>query len=207
MLAVHGRFALSVGRRKQFGVATWSELRDQQPGLADLGEQRLIAPGVVLVATIRHDGTPRVSPVEPLLLDGQLWLSLMLGSTKAHDLVRDPRILVHNIVTSRDGIGGEFKVRGRAQLVENQAALQHYVAAVGRQLGYRMIVGRFHLFTIDIHDVTFIRYDGETGDQYVARWPNTRQFVRRSDSATSVGPPEATAEALASPIVDEHPGH
>jgi hypothetical protein len=177
-------------------MATWSELRDSQPGVADLGEQRLIGPGVVLVATIRQDGTPRVSAVEPLLLDGQLWLSMMLGSTKARDLLRDPRILVHNIVTSRDGIAGEFKVRGRAQPVEDEASQQHYVTAVREQLGYRMIVGRFHLFTVDIHDVTFIRYDGETGDQYVARWPDAHQFVRRSDSATSVGPPEATTEAL-----------
>ena|SRR5882757_29042 len=177
-------------------MATWSELREDHADLADLGEQRLIAPGVVLVATIRRDGTPRVSPVEPLLLDGQLWLSMMLGSTKAHDLLRDQRVLVHNIVTSRDGVAGEFKVRGRAQLIEDEARLQRYVAAVGEQLGHRMIVGRFHLFIVDIHDVTFIRYDSETGDQYVARWPDARQYVRRGDSATSVGPPEATTAAL-----------
>ncbi len=40
---------------------------------------------------ISESGNPAI---DPLLLDGQLWLSMMFGSTKAHDLVRDPRILV-----------------------------------------------------------------------------------------------------------------
>jgi hypothetical protein len=54
----------------------WSELERRQPGLADLGRQRLRDPGVVLVATIRRDGTPRLSPVEPFVMDGDLWLSM-----------------------------------------------------------------------------------------------------------------------------------
>lgn len=50
----------------------WSELERAQPGLAGLGQERLLAPGVVLVATIRRDGTPRLSPVEPFVMDGDL---------------------------------------------------------------------------------------------------------------------------------------
>jgi hypothetical protein len=50
----------------------WSELERRQPGLARVGRRRLLEPGVVSVATIRGDGTPRVSPVEPFLLDGAL---------------------------------------------------------------------------------------------------------------------------------------
>jgi hypothetical protein len=45
---------------------------------------------VLLVVTIRADGTPRLSPVEPFVLDGDLWLSMMLGARKVADLVRDP---------------------------------------------------------------------------------------------------------------------
>jgi hypothetical protein len=68
--------------------------------------------GVVLVATIRSDGTPRISPVEPFVLDGVLWLSMLWGSAKAADLQRDPRILVHSVITSRDG--GEGNSRSAA---------------------------------------------------------------------------------------------
>jgi hypothetical protein len=110
-----------------------------------------------------------VSPVEPLLSDGRLWLGMMFGSAKAHDLLRDPRVLVHDIVTNRDGVAGEFKVRGHADHVVDEPSQQRYIAAVAEQLGYQLIVGRFHLFTVDIHDIAFVRYDSETGDQYVAR--------------------------------------
>jgi hypothetical protein len=92
----------------------WSEFAAAEPRLAKLGRERLIDPGVVLVGTIRRDSTPRISPVEPLLWNGDLWLSMLHGSYKAADLVRDPRILIHSIVTSRDGRVGEYKVRGRA---------------------------------------------------------------------------------------------
>jgi Pyridoxamine 5'-phosphate oxidase len=74
----------------------WSEIEQHQPGLAELGRKRLLDPGVVLVATIRRDGTPRLSPVEPFAMDGALWLFMMRESTKAIDLLRDPRILVHS---------------------------------------------------------------------------------------------------------------
>jgi hypothetical protein len=48
-----------------------------QPRLAGLGRRLLLEPGVVLVATIRGDGTPRVNPVELWLMDGGLWMSMM----------------------------------------------------------------------------------------------------------------------------------
>jgi hypothetical protein len=54
------------------------------------------------VATIRSDGTPRISPMESFVLYGVLWLSMLWGSTKAADLQRDPRVLVHSVITSRD---------------------------------------------------------------------------------------------------------
>jgi hypothetical protein len=55
-----------------------------------------------------RDGTPRVSAVEPLVTGGDLWLSMLWQSTKAADLLRDPRILLRSVVTSRDGGAGEF---------------------------------------------------------------------------------------------------
>jgi hypothetical protein len=81
----------------------WSEVEHSQPRLAELGRRRLLAPGVVLVVTIRRDGSARLSPVEPFLMDGDLWLSMMWQSRKAADLLRDPRVLVHSVITNRDG--------------------------------------------------------------------------------------------------------
>jgi|SRR5689334_2080226 len=176
----------------------WSDIEHAPPRLARLAHERLIAPGVVLVATIRRDGTPRLSPVEPLVLDGDLWLSMMQGSGKARDLLRDPRVLVHSIVVNRDGAGGEFKVRGTARAEGDPGAQRRYAEAAAGSLGWYPTPGRFHLFAVDISDVSFIRYETATGDQYVAMWPSGREFIRRATSATSLGEPEPVSELLAS---------
>ena len=174
----------------------WSDLEQQQPRFAALGRARLIEPGVVLVGTIRRDGTPRISPVEPLLWEGELWLSMLHGSLKAADLMRDPRILVHGIVTARDGASGEYKVRGRAITEDSPDRQQRYADEVKARIGWAPEPGRFHLFKIDIVDVTFIRYEERTGDQFLTRWPDAVEFVRRGTSATSLGPREPHHELL-----------
>jgi len=168
----------------------WSEMERAQPRLAGLARERLIGPGVVLVGTIRRDGTPRISPVEPFVLDGELWLSMMWRSAKVRDLMRDPRILVHSVITSRDGTEGEVKVRGTARAEPDPAVQRRYAAAVAASLGWDPQPGRFHLFAVDISQVTVIKYDTATGDQRVAMWPPGREFVRRATSPTSVGDPE-----------------
>jgi Pyridoxamine 5'-phosphate oxidase len=176
----------------------WSEIERTQPRLAKLAHDRLIEPGVLLVATIRRNGTPRLSPVEPLVLDGDLWLSMMLRSAKAMDLLRDPRVLVHNIVTNRNGADGEFKIRGTARQEDDPAVAGRYADTAASTLGWAPEPGKFHLFAIDIEHTAFIRYDEPTADQHVATWPPAHEFVRRGTSATSVGPPEPVIDGLLS---------
>jgi hypothetical protein len=174
----------------------WSDIELAQPRLADVGRVRLIEPGVVLVATLRQDGTARISPVEPLIMDGDLWLSMLWQSAKAGDLLRDPRILVHGIVMSRDGGDGEFKVRGTARAEDDSAVQRRYADTVTATLGWNPQPGRFHLFAVDIAQVSFLRYDDATGDQFVTMWPPSREFVRRGTSATTVGDPEPVQDLL-----------
>jgi hypothetical protein len=174
----------------------WSEVEQRQPRLADLGRRRLLDPGVVLVATIRRDGTPRLSPVEPFVLDGILWLSMLWQSAKAADLIRDPRVLVHGVVTSRDGRDGEFKLRGAARSETDAGVQRRYAAAVAQALGWNPEVGRFHLFAVNIDHLSYLRYDEPTGDQYVTQWPPGREYVRRGTTATSLGEPEQRTDVL-----------
>jgi hypothetical protein len=174
----------------------WDDLTNAQPRLAEHARRRLLSPGVLLIGTVRRDGTPRISPVEPFVLDGRLLLSMLWQSRKAADLLRDPRILVHSIVTSRDGGDGEVKLRGTAPPVEDRTVQQRYAEAVGETLGWHPVVGRFHLFEVDVEHVVTFRYDDATGDQYVASWPPGREFVRRGTSATSLGEPQEHHELL-----------
>ncbi len=82
--------------RSCYGPAMrWAEVEAHQPRLAAVGLEKLGAPGVVLVGTVRRDGSPRVTPVEPFFWEGELWLTMGLDSWTAKDLMRDPRVLGH----------------------------------------------------------------------------------------------------------------
>jgi Pyridoxamine 5'-phosphate oxidase len=172
--------------------ARWTEFEASSPRLAVLGRERLLEPGVALVGTIRSDGTARISPVEPMVWNGDLWLGMMWGSRKARDLLRDPRVLVHNVISNRDGEEGEFKVRGLAEPEEDPSHRAGYIDAVEAALDWRPEDRYLHLFRIEVEDVTFIRY--EDGDQRVVRWPDGEHVIRRITSATSVGEPEDQGE-------------
>ena len=111
-------------------------------------------------------------------------------------LLRDPRVLVHSVITSRDGGEGEFKIRGTARAEQDRGVQRRYASGVAEALGWSPDPGRFHLFEVSIANVTFIRYDDATGDQHVAMWPPAREFVRRGTSATSLGEPEPVNDII-----------
>ena len=116
----------------------WAEIKSRQPRLIEFGHRRLLDPGIVLVATIRRDGTPRLSPVEPYVMDGDLWLSMMWGSTKARDLLRDPRILVRGrrleCMVPRVVVHGPLHPGDRsATLSASTASLIRFLGEIPRQ--------------------------------------------------------------------------
>ncbi len=69
---------------------------------------------MALVATLRADGSPRVSPIEPCFADGHLTFGSMSWSPKTRELLRDPRCVLHSAVTGPDRGEGELKLYGRA---------------------------------------------------------------------------------------------
>jgi hypothetical protein len=87
-------------------------------------------------------------------------------------------------------------VRGRALPEDDPTLQRRYADAVSAVLGWSPEVGRFHLFRVDIEDVTFLRYDDETGDQFLVRWPAGVETVRRGTGATTLGPPEPHQDLL-----------
>jgi hypothetical protein len=71
-----------------------------------------------VLATLRRDGSPRVSGIEVEFTDGELVMGMMPGSVKAQDLRRDPRLSLH--AASEDPPHdasrwlGDAKISGRA---------------------------------------------------------------------------------------------
>src|SRR6266480_278345 len=99
-------------------MTTWAEFANEAPALAGDGAARFDATGLCLVGTLRGDGWPRISPVEPLIAHGELYLGMMPRSTKALDLLRDPRCTVHSTTCDRAGTEGDFKLYGRARAID-----------------------------------------------------------------------------------------
>jgi hypothetical protein len=129
----------------------WTEFKGHQPDLAQLGEERFDRTGLVLLATLRRDGWPRVSPVEHIFAGDELYLGMMWRSTKALDLLRDPRCSLHNAVSDTAGGQGEFKVYGKAVEVKDSAERRRFSDACFEKMKFRPEdLGAYHLFSIDV---------------------------------------------------------
>ena len=150
-------------------TVTWGEFAAQDPELAVLGEAMFHRTGLALVGTLRRNGWPRISPVEPFIVDGQLYLGMMWRSVKALDLLRDPRCVVHSTVSDRHGSEGEFKVYGRAVDVTDPGERQRFADAVRAAIGHSLEETEFHCFAIAIESVAYSILEGEEFHRQVWR--------------------------------------
>lgn len=147
----------------------WTEFAQAAPELARAGEERFERWGLILLGSVRKDGTPRISPVEPLIVGGELMLGMMWQSKKALDLLREPRCLVHSIITDRSGKEGEFKLRGRARDIAGVDVREAYCKALFEKIGWRPEEPEWHLFAVDIEHAALLAFEGE--EKTVQTWP------------------------------------
>ena len=148
-------------------MVSWAAFTAEAPELAALGEEMFARTGLALVGTSRKDGSPRISPCEPYLIDGDLYLGMMWQSRKALDLVRDPRCVVHSTVSDKAGTEGEFKAYGVARDVPEAERRTRYGDTLEQQIDWRPSEP-YHLFTLDITSVGYCRFTGEV--QVIRRW-------------------------------------
>ncbi len=141
-------------------MVSWSAFEAANPELAAIATRRIDDEGLVLVGTLRRNGWPRISPVEPLFVDGQLELGMMWRSKKALDLLADPRPVVHSTVSERAGTEGDVKVYGRAVPIGSVDERERYGRALEARIGWRPDRD-FHLFKVDVTEVGyFVVADG-----------------------------------------------
>ena len=155
----------------------WGEFAEAEPELARFGEERFARSGLCLLGTIRANGFPRISPVEPLIHAGRLYLGMMWRSRKALDLLRDPRCVVHNTVADKAGTEGDFKLYGIARDVLDEDERESYGVALQEATGWRPETA-YHLFEVAVSEIGWYRYEGdETHDIRVWRptWPAARR--------------------------------
>jgi predicted pyridoxine 5'-phosphate oxidase superfamily flavin-nucleotide-binding protein len=143
----------------------WRDFEEATPELAAFGRQRFEATHVALLGSVRRDGSPRISPIEPYLVVDRLLLGMLAASHKARDLRRDPRCTLHSSVSDVNGSEGEFKVHGRAVLLNDQALLRGYEAWWTAEDASEALV-----FSLDIESAARIAWNLEKGEMSVTRW-------------------------------------
>jgi hypothetical protein len=116
---------------------SWAEFEAAAPEIAARGREVLERWGFVFAATIRSDGTPRVSPVDVRLVGGQLILVMIGGSHKVRDLRRDGRVTVQSPVTDPEDPGAELKLRGHVKPIADAARRGGIADAVQASSGWR----------------------------------------------------------------------
>lgn len=105
----------------EIGVVSWSDLAAAAPDFAARVQHRLDAHVHKTLATLRADGSPRISGIETFIVDGELWVGSMPGARKAADLRRDPRFALHSGSADPPGWEGDAKLSGRAAEVTDPA--------------------------------------------------------------------------------------
>jgi len=149
-------------------ITTWRDFAAQAPDLAAFAAARIEAHGLALLATLRADGAPRISGLEPLISEGELWFGMMPGSRKVADLERDPRFTLHNATIDKGVTDGDVKISGRAVVVpEGSPAMERFRAAFAEATGYGPPPGPMNLFTADLTGVSSVR---PAGDHLVIEW-------------------------------------
>ncbi|MGW3349587.1 pyridoxamine 5'-phosphate oxidase family protein [Nonomuraea rubra] len=143
-------------------MASWQEFETQAPELAKAARRLMDTYTHKVLATLRKDGSPRVSGIETSFRDGDLWTGSMARAVKAADLRRDPSMAIH--VTSRDpgsdpsSWEGDLKLSGRAVEITDPAEL----AASGQH------EAGSHLFRIELTEVAWTRVQGDA--LVIAAW-------------------------------------
>jgi len=160
-------------------VARWSEVVAAAPELAGRAQGLFDAHRHKTMATLRKDGSPRISGTEANFADGDLWLGAMPGSMKALDLRRDPRIALHSatIDPPDDPVGweGDAKLAGRAEEVtdaERKATVEAASGGGGQP-------GPYHLFRVDVTQVVLVRV-GDPPDHLVIELWREGEGLRRT---------------------------
>jgi hypothetical protein len=140
-------------------MASWSEVEAQAPELAARARGFFDARKHKTLATLRRDGSPRISGIEAEFADGELRFGSMARAVKALDLRRDPRFALHSGSDEPTDWKGDAKVAGVAREVES--------------------AGESHQFRADIRELVVV-YMGEPRDHIVVEsWHEGRGVTLR----------------------------
>ena len=156
-------------------MASWQQVAESAPRFAERVQALFDAHRHKTLATLRKDGSPRISGIEANFADGELWLGSMNGSRKTMDLRRDPRLALHSAAEDPpedpSAWGGDAKLSGRAIEVKDPRRLE--------SLGGN---GSGDLFRVEIEEMVLTRVGDPPDHLVIELWregEGLRQMKRR----------------------------
>lgn len=139
-------------------MSSWGDVAGAAPDLAARVRHRFAVRKHATMATLRRDGSPRISGTEAEFDDREVWLGSMRGAVKALDLRHDPRLSLHSPTVDPQE-GGEWE--GEAKLAGRAVEVPHPDGADGA-----------HRFRIDIEEVVLTHV--EAGRLVIESWHPSR---------------------------------
>lgn len=155
----------------------WRDLEVNAPEIAELGREALETARVGLLGTLRKDGSPRISPIEPYFTETHLLFGAMMWSLKVRDLRRDARCVLHSAVTGPDSGQGELKLYGRAEEADERLRA---ACAEGWWIGRPDDTA--YVFSLNIEEAAFVSWDYQRGVMIARRWTPAGGFRRSKRS-------------------------
>jgi hypothetical protein len=134
-------------------MASWSDFETAAPELAARVKALFDAHKHKTMATLRKDGSPRISGTETTFRDGELFIGSMWQALKAKDLQRDGRFAIHSATFDPDkNWPGEAKLAGRAYEIVDEAQVKDLNGEAAAN-------GPSHLFRLDLTEVSTVGLD------------------------------------------------
>lgn len=162
-------------------MTTWLEFTERSPRIATIFTRRHAATdSLCMLATIRSDGYPRISPMEPRVFEGELWLVGMPGTTKFLDLRRDPRCCLHTATVDTQVTDGDAKLWGLVRHVPDEALHQRFADDVFAETGFDLRGERFEDFlAVDVTGASAVEVGDGHMDVLIWRPGEPERVVRK----------------------------
>jgi len=130
-------------------MVAWQEFVEEAPRIAEIFVRRHVATGYLcLLATLRADGYPRISPIEPRIFEGRLLIVGMPGTTKFRDLGRDPRFCLHTATVDPYVGDGDVKVWGKVRNEQDKDLHERFTTYLFETSGFDLRGREFDPFYV-----------------------------------------------------------
>ena len=149
-------------------MSSWAQVRAAEPDFADRVRKVFDAHRHKTMATVRRDGSPRISGIEVEFSEDEVFMGMMPGSVKLADLRRDPRLALHSASEDppKDDPGewiGDAKIAGRAVEVPDVERPSE----------------EGHRFLVDVDEVVLIQIGRPADHLVIESWHARRGLQRR----------------------------